>query len=87
MVHISATALSSIDVKVPKLEVQTAIATVLCNMDAELAALEAGHDAGAADWPHLSGVSAAPVQSDHFAKNSDKNMLQGTLYLRRQLSK
>ncbi len=44
VVHISATALSSIDVKVPKLEEQTAIATLLSDMDTELAALEARRD-------------------------------------------
>ena len=41
VVHISATALSSIEIVVPKLEEQTAIATILSDMDAELTALEA----------------------------------------------
>nr|WP_240192035.1 restriction endonuclease subunit S [Desulforhopalus vacuolatus] len=40
VVHISATALSSVEVKVPSLPEQTAIATILSDMDAELAALE-----------------------------------------------
>jgi type I restriction enzyme S subunit len=41
VVHISAGALASISVVVPSVEEQTAIATVLSDMDAELAALEA----------------------------------------------
>jgi type I restriction enzyme S subunit len=41
VVHISASALASIRVSVPPVEEQTAIATVLSDMDAELAALEA----------------------------------------------
>lgn len=44
VVHISAAALSSIEVKLPKIAEQTAIATVLSDMDAELAALEARRD-------------------------------------------
>lgn len=44
VVHISASSLSSIDVEVPKVEEQTAIATILSDMDAELAALEARRD-------------------------------------------
>lgn len=44
VVHISATALSSIEIVVPKLVEQTAIATVLSDMDAELSALEARRD-------------------------------------------
>ena len=44
VVHISATALSGIEITVPKLEEQTAIATVLSDMDAELTALEARRD-------------------------------------------
>ena len=44
VVHISATALSTVQVKVPKLEEQSAIATVLSDMDAELVALEARRD-------------------------------------------
>ena len=44
VVHISATALSSIEIVVPKLEEQTAIATILSDMDAELTALEARRD-------------------------------------------
>ena len=41
VVHISASALSDIDVTMPRIEEQTAIATVLSDMDTELAALEA----------------------------------------------
>ncbi len=41
VVHISASALSSVQVPVPTLEEQTAIATVLSDMDTDLAALEA----------------------------------------------
>jgi len=44
VVHISATALSSIEIKIPRVEEQTAIATVLSDMDAEIAALEARRD-------------------------------------------
>ncbi|MDO9224913.1 MAG: restriction endonuclease subunit S [Pseudomonadota bacterium] len=44
VVHISAAALSSIMVILPSLPEQTAIATVLSDMDAELAALEARRD-------------------------------------------
>lgn len=44
VVHISATALSNIKVMMPKVEEQTAIATVLSDMDAELGALEARRD-------------------------------------------
>ncbi len=44
VVHISATALSSIQIVVPDLEEQTAIATILSDMDTELAALEARRD-------------------------------------------
>lgn len=40
IVHISATALSSIEVKIPSLTEQTAIATILFDIDAELATLE-----------------------------------------------
>ena len=40
VVHISASALSDIDVTMPRIEEQTAIATVLSDMDTELAALE-----------------------------------------------
>jgi len=40
VVHISAAALSSVEVQVPSLLEQTAIATVLSDMDAEIAALE-----------------------------------------------
>jgi type I restriction enzyme S subunit len=40
VVHISAAALSSVEVHVPSLPEQTAIATVLSDMDAEIAALE-----------------------------------------------
>ena len=44
VVHISATALSSIEIVVPDLDEQTAIATILSDMDTELAALEARRD-------------------------------------------
>ena len=44
VVHISATALSDIDVKLPPSEEQTAIAQVLSDMDAEIAALESRRD-------------------------------------------
>ena len=44
VVHISASALSSIEVTLPTLDEQTAIAAVLSDMDAELAALEARRD-------------------------------------------
>jgi type I restriction enzyme, S subunit len=44
VVHISASALSSIVVKFPSLPEQTAIAAVLSDMDAELSALEARRD-------------------------------------------
>jgi type I restriction enzyme S subunit len=44
VVHISAGALSSITVSLPSLAEQTAIATVLSDMDAELSALEARRD-------------------------------------------
>ncbi len=44
VVHISAAALSSIAVTLPSLSEQTAIATVLSDMDAELSALEARRD-------------------------------------------
>lgn len=44
VVHISAAALASIEVSLPPLPEQTAIATVLSDMDAELAALEARRD-------------------------------------------
>ena len=40
VVHISATALSNIEVTLPRVEEQTAIATILSDMDAELDALE-----------------------------------------------
>lgn len=40
VVHISAKALASIEIKVPNLSEQTAIATVLADMDAEIEALE-----------------------------------------------
>jgi type I restriction enzyme S subunit len=40
VVHISAAALSSIEIIIPKLEEQTAIATILSDMDTEIAALE-----------------------------------------------
>jgi type I restriction enzyme S subunit len=41
VVHIGAAALAGIDVKIPDAAEQAAIATVLSDMDAELAALEA----------------------------------------------
>ena len=44
VVHIGANALSLIEVKIPSVEEQTAIATVLSDMDAELSALEARRD-------------------------------------------
>jgi len=44
VVHISAAALSSIEVTLPSHDEQTAIATVLSDMDAELTALEARRD-------------------------------------------
>jgi type I restriction enzyme S subunit len=44
VVHISAAALSSIEVTLPSREEQTAIAAVLSDMDAELAALESRRD-------------------------------------------
>jgi type I restriction enzyme S subunit len=44
VVHISAAALSSVAVTIPSFPEQTAIATVLSDMDAELAALEARRD-------------------------------------------
>jgi len=44
VVHISAAALGSIAVRLPKQDEQTAIATVLSDMDAELTALEARRD-------------------------------------------
>ena len=44
VVHISATALASIVVKVPSLSEQIAIASVLSDMDAEISALEARRD-------------------------------------------
>jgi len=44
VVHISATALSSIEVEIPNVEEQTAIATIISDMDAELSALEARRD-------------------------------------------
>ena len=44
VVHISAAALSLIEVTVPSVPEQTAIADVLSDMDAELAALEARRD-------------------------------------------
>ncbi len=44
MVHISAASLSSIAITVPSLAEQTAIATILSDMDAEIAALEARRD-------------------------------------------
>ena len=40
VVHISFTALSSIEIAIPKYEEQTAIATILTDMDADIAALE-----------------------------------------------
>ena len=44
VVHISATALSTVQISVPGIAEQAAIATVLCDMDAELTALEARRD-------------------------------------------
>jgi type I restriction enzyme S subunit len=44
VVHISAAALSSIEIIIPKFDEQTAIAAVLSDMDAEIAALEARRD-------------------------------------------
>ena len=44
VVHISATALSTIEVTIPGIEEQTAIATILSDMDAELAVLQARRD-------------------------------------------
>ena len=44
VVHISATALADIEIAVPCVEEQTAIATVLSDMDTELAALETRRD-------------------------------------------
>jgi len=44
VVHISSTALSEIKVKIPPLPEQSAIATILSDMDAELTALEARRD-------------------------------------------
>ena len=44
VVHISASALASIILSLPGLDEQTAIATVLSDMDAEIAALEASRD-------------------------------------------
>ena len=44
VVHISATALSTVQISMPAIEEQTAIATVLSDMDAELSALEARRD-------------------------------------------
>ena len=44
MVHISAVSLSSIVITVPSLTEQTAIAAILSDMDAEIAALEARRD-------------------------------------------
>ena len=41
VVHISSAALSSIEITIPKAEEQTAIAAILSDMDAEIAALEA----------------------------------------------
>jgi type I restriction enzyme S subunit len=41
VVHISATALAQVSLSLPKLEEQTAIATILADMDANIAALEA----------------------------------------------
>ena len=41
VVHISSTALSNIEITIPETNEQTAIATILSDMDAELAALEA----------------------------------------------
>ncbi|MFI5396105.1 MAG: restriction endonuclease subunit S [Candidatus Binatia bacterium] len=44
VVHISARNLALLDLRLPKVEEQTAIATVLSDMDAEIAALEARRD-------------------------------------------
>lgn len=44
VVHISAAALSSVEVTLPPLDEQTAIAAVLADMDAELSALKARRD-------------------------------------------
>jgi type I restriction enzyme S subunit len=44
VVHISANALSSIEIKIPKIPEQTAIATILSDMDAEITALEQRRD-------------------------------------------
>ena len=44
VVHISAVALAQVRVAVPSIEEQTEIATILSDMDAEIAALEARHD-------------------------------------------
>jgi len=44
VVHISATALSTVEIKLPPKGEQTAIATILSDMDKELAVLEARHD-------------------------------------------
>ncbi|MBF0136785.1 MAG: restriction endonuclease subunit S [Magnetococcus sp. DMHC-1] len=44
VVHISAMALADIEIKLPKFEEQTAIATVLFDMDAEITALESRRD-------------------------------------------
>jgi hypothetical protein len=44
VVHISASALASIEIKVPSLEEQSTIATVLSDMDAEIEALERRRD-------------------------------------------
>ena len=44
VVHISASALSGMDVKMPKVEGQTASAAVLSDMDTDLAAWEARRD-------------------------------------------
>jgi len=43
-VHISASALADIEVALPEVAEQTAIATLLSDLDAELAALEARRD-------------------------------------------
>jgi type I restriction enzyme, S subunit len=44
VVHISATALSEVEITIPSIEEQTAIAAVLSDMDVELAALDARRD-------------------------------------------
>ena len=44
VVHISATALAQVSVEIPSIEEQTAIATILSDIDAEIAALEARRD-------------------------------------------